>query len=68
MNDKKKRTIILGVNNRIGDLVSLLKEENSSVLVISRYVDQFPNELKGVETLNGDFLNKKNAGTSRHFQ
>ena len=59
MNDKKKRTIILGVNNRIGDLVSLLKEENSSILVIYRYVDQFPNELKGVETLNGDFLNKR---------
>ena len=59
MNDKRKRIIILGVNNRIGDLVSLLKEENSSILVISRYVDQFPNELKGVETLNGDFLNKK---------
>lgn len=59
MNDKKKRTIILGVNNRIGDLVSLLKEENSSILVISRYVGQFPNELKGVETLNGDFLNKR---------
>ena len=59
MNDKKKRTIIFGVNNRIGDLVSLLKEENISILVISRYVDQFLNELKGVETLNGDFLNKR---------
>ena len=59
MNTKKKRTIILGINNRIGDLVSLLKEENSSILVISRYVDQFSNELKGVDTLNGDFLNKR---------
>tara|TARA_B100000925_G_scaffold281705_1_gene253750 strand:+ start:50 stop:721 length:672 start_codon:yes stop_codon:yes gene_type:complete len=58
MNIKKKRTIILGVNNRIGDLVSLLKEENISILVISRYVEQFSNELKDVETLKGDFLNK----------
>lgn len=56
----KGRAVILGVNQRIKTLIDLLKEQNREVLVVSEHIRKYREELEGVDTLQGDFIDHKN--------
>ncbi len=52
----KGRTVILGVNERIGQLVQLLRDQGQEIVVVSNHVERFSRALDGVAQIAGDFI------------
>ena len=64
-NSRHNRTVILGVNERIGTLVRLLRAQGRELVVVSANAKRFARDLSDVEVIHGDFIDRRNIKRAR---
>lgn len=58
--EKENRVVILGVNNRLLELIGLLEQQGYSLTVVSRYISEFKDKLReSIVLIESDFLERE---------